>query len=531
MKEKKYLIYGICLILFILIGLTYAYFATRIEGEKKKITVNTNELKIIFNNGEKIDGIDIEPGWSVTKTFSVENKTNYNYQYNLVFKNLINTFVTKGYLVYKITSSNNGYNMTDYLDIPKANIKRDSTIKYSINLLPNEIHDYTIEMKYINDNYIDQSDDMEKTLSGNIYIEPSSDYTTRTLTEAILKDNSTISERTNFSTINIESTTGTIYKTNKTEDNSNVYYYSGNTNSNWVKFGKYSTDDTSEENLWKSGDDIYWRIVRINEDGSIRLLYAGNDPSTTTGYIGNSAFNSVNSESRYAGYMYGGNTSHEDNRSNTNSSTIKEYIDNWYSTHLLTSYDKYISKDAIYCNDRSITEGTWSNNSNTSFFYGARERLYKSKSPTYKCGGNTSGGLFESTQSIADKFNVSGNNNGNGKLTYPIALISADELAYAGGVFMNYPDGPYLYYSTNSEGKSITGTSWWWVMSPSFWNGKTSNVWYVDGSNRLGGLYTYTISAQNGKVRPVISLDKCVKVTGAGTPENPYVVDEQGSTC
>jgi len=92
----------------------------------------------------------------------------------------------------------------------------------------------------------------------------------------LLQDNPTILTRTDFSTAFTDTNTGTLYKAsgNETEDGSDVYYFAGNAQNNWVKFGK------DQDNA-----DLYWRIIRINEDGSVRLLYIGPDLSTTSAFI------------------------------------------------------------------------------------------------------------------------------------------------------------------------------------------------------------------------------------------------------
>ena len=422
-KEKKYLIYGIGLVLIVLIGVTFAYFTAQIIGDTKDISVTIADLKVIFTNGEAITGEEIEPGWSITKTFSVENKTKGTYKYNIVIEDLINTFKTKGFLVYKITSTNDGYNMTDYKDVPKSAIATDTVLAYSVEIPVGVKQEYTIEIKYINSETENQSIDMASTLSGNLYI---SEGTYPTLYEKILADNPTVSTRTDFSVKNTENTTGTIYSTNATEDGSTVYYYSGNTTNNWVLFGGF-----------------YWRIIRTNEDGSVRLLYSGTSPDTTEGYIGIEEFNSSYNDPMNVGYMYGTTGSLANNRTNTNDSTIKQTIDTWYQNNLLTNYDKYISKTAIYCNDRSVGRGTYSTSS--AFHFGAFTRLATNKTPTYKCGGNTSGGLFEDTQAVEDKFSASTEGGGNGKLKYPIALMTADEVAFAGGVYDTSLSSPYAW--------------------------------------------------------------------------------------
>ena len=237
MKEKKYLVLGIALVLLTFIGVSLAYFLTSIEGENKRVTIRTSDLRIIFTNGDAIEGTEIEPGWSVTKTFSVENKTKNEYKYNIVIEDLVNTFKTTGYLQYKITSTDGGYNMDGFKDVPKSLNPTNTGLAFNITIPSKSIQNYSITIQYRNDENVDQSKDAlnNAVVTGKLYI---SEGSYPTLTYAILKDNPTISERTDFSVTNTANTTGTIYQTDKTEDGSTVYYYSGNTTNNWVKFGK-----------------------------------------------------------------------------------------------------------------------------------------------------------------------------------------------------------------------------------------------------------------------------------------------------
>ena len=599
-KENKLIIGSIVAVVIMAIGFTYAYFVANIEGDRKNITINMTDLRIIFNGGDTIEGSDLysEDNFDVVKTFTVENKTKSEYKYNLVIEDLVNTTVTSGSLVYKITcDDSNGYNMTDFEDLPKALTATDTTLAYNIPIASKALQTYTIEIKYINKEDVDQSADMGATLSGKIFIREFS-YRNKSLTAVMLEDNPTISERTDFNVANTENTTGTLYKTNKTEDGSDVYYYSGNTTNNWVKFGKETRtscsyngvevahydytngvykgvgtltedeclstnicvytdpDDSSEsyevgmtesecnadDNYSFSSDkatyngssekDIYWRIVRTNEDKSVRLLYSGLDPATTSGYIGISAFNTSYNDPMYVGYMYGTSGSLENNRTNTNDSTIKTYIDTWYENNLLTNYDKYLSKTAIYCNDRSVGSGTY-NTGSTEFAFGAYTRLgnyrLSNYTPTYKCGGNGTDGLFESTQAVADKFSVSTTGGGNGQLKYPIALMTADEISFAGGLWDTSLSSPYAWYYTNSSRSSITSNYYWWLLSPYNWYRSYAHVWYADGSDNPGNLnndYMFFSDA----VRPQVSLASCVGIkSGDGTPSYPYVIDE--SSC
>lgn len=71
------------------------------------------------------------------------------------------------------------------------------------------------------------------------------------------------------------------------------YYFRGNVTNNYVKFGGF-----------------YWRILRINGDGTIRLVYDGtsahnNNESSSDRIIGNSKYNSSANDNAYVGYMYG----------------------------------------------------------------------------------------------------------------------------------------------------------------------------------------------------------------------------------
>ena len=317
----------------------------------------------------------------------------------------------------------------------------------------------------------------------------------KTLYDQLLIDNSRIKTRTDFDTTFTETNTGTLYKANESivgNTPKDVYYFAGDAKNNWVKFGGF-----------------YWRIIRTNHDGSIRLLYSGTSPDTTSGYIWTSAFNSPYNDLMHVGYMYGTSGSLENNRLNTNNSAIKTYIDNWYKNNL-TAYTKYLSNDAVYCNDRELAPGSTYNTGNTSFSYATKGRLNTNKTPTYNC------------TNIKDAFSGS---NSEAKLTYPIGLMTADEIAYAGGKEFTSLPSPYAWYYLNSAGGSITGSTIWWSLSPFGWSGSYSTVWVVFGSSNPGYLSYTRVNDTSYGVRPAISLKSCIKYsTGNGAPETPYEI-------
>ena len=504
MKRKKELIVILSSLLVIVLSVSVAYFTTKILGTGKEISVESADLKVIFTSGSgTINGTNIEPGWtSGENTFTVKNESNGTYKYNIIIKDLVNTFTTIGFLVYKITSSDGGYNMTDFVDVPKSSTSVDTVLAENISIAKGATHTYKIIINYNNSEEVDQSADMGKTLSGKIFITKASNPT---LASKILEDNPTIGTRTDFSTPFTTNTANTLYKA--TENGSDVYYFAGQDTestpiNNWVKFGKNS-----------SNQDLYWRIIRTNSDGGVRLLYHGTSTTATDAYIGTSKFNEKFNDSMYVGYMYGTSGSQESNRTNTNDSAIKAYIDNWYANNM-TSYTKYLSTTAIYCNDREVGSGTYSATGST-FYYAAFTRLDTNKTPTYDCTNDN------------DKFTVDAST-GNGKLTYPIALMTADEIAYAGGVFgTNAP----MWYYTNSSFESSTGTTVWWSLSPSVGAGYNAGSCAVHGSGNPGGLRGSGVTVSDG-VRPAVSLKTCIKYsTGNGTSETPYEIVETSSGC
>ena len=534
--KKKELIIILGSLLIVVLSVTLAYFTTEIFGSGKDISVESTDLKIIFTAGTgTIAGTEIVPGWSSgVNTFTVKNESNSAYKYNIVIKDLVNTFATKGYLLYKITSADGGYNMGDFKDVPKSSTQKDKVLAYSVEIAKGDTHTYSVEFKYENSSEVDQSDDMGRILSGTLYIEKGT--LPLTLAEKLLEDNPTIQTRSSFSAIFTTTNTGTLYKETESIAGStvkDVYYFAGDAKNNWVKFGTYKINgpirgyfgstsisyreyasmeectSASSYNYncsytWSAGDDIYWRIIRTNHDGSIRLLYAGLNPDTTEGYIGKSAFNSTYSDAMYVGYMYGTSGSLASNRTNTNNSTIKTYIDNWYSNYL-SNYTKYISTEAVYCNDRKAP----SYNANSSVNYYIITRL-SAGNPTYDC------------EDIKDAF--SGTNN-EAKLTYPIGLMTADEITYAGGYKYTSLTSPYAWYYLNSTGGSITGSTYWWLLSPGYWDGSYAGSWFVDGSDSPGNLSTNYVGDSN-RVRPVISIKSCTLwLSGNGSSSSPYEIN------
>ena len=502
MNKKSITILVVCLIVSVM-SVSLAFFSARIIGNGKNVSVNAKELTINFDNNNEIASGIIEPGWSSANTFSITNKSKNNFTYDIVLKNYKNTTKTNGYLVYKITSTN-GYNMTEYKDMPKDGENTyDLVIARGITIEPGSSNkqSYTLEIKYL-DSTEDQSIDMGSTVTGSLYIVESTTnennpYTKGTLGYQIMEDNSNIKTRTDFSTTYTDVNIGTMYKAN--EDNTDVYYFAGDARNNWVKFGGY-----------------YWRIIRTNSDGSIRLLYHGTSPETQNAYIGDSeiAFNENYNDSMYVGYKYGTSGSLENNRLNTNDSTIKKTIDTWYKDNLV-NYTKYLSTTAVYCNDRELGSGTYSATGNQ-FYYVGYTRLGANKNPSYNCTNEY------------DAFSV---NNTKAQLTYPIALMTADEISYAGGVWTK---NAATWYYLNSKGNASikNGQNEWWLLSAASWDtDKSSVVFKISSAQDRKAQFGAQSVQYKLHVRPVISLKSDVlHKSGDGSATNPYEIQETPDT-
>ena len=303
--------------------------------------------------------------------------------------------------------------------------------------------------------------------------------------EYILSKYNTVLTRNNFNIEVTNTTTGTIYKSldaTQYDNDGEVYYFAGNPTDNWVQFGGF-----------------YWRIIRINEDGTIRMIYQGTAANTTGSntQIQTSAFNSTYNNNMYVGYMYQSNQVH----GLTSSSTIKGILDTWYQNNLTSVADK-IDGNAGFCGDRQPSTSSSSSNGSggtgtTQTYYGAYIRLYgNNKAPTFEC------------QNESDLYTTSGSEQGNKALTYPIGLISLDEAWYAGGY--TSPNQSYYLY-TNQD---------YWTMSPYYFTGSNAYVFGVWSDGVLNNNYVYGTFG----VRPVINIKADLTITGSGTTSDPYQV-------
>ena len=476
MKAKKAIIITMCSLICIM-AIGYAAFATNL---KINGTANiTSTWKVLFT---KIEEVSKTSGVTITKAPTAEG-TSATFDVDLTSPG--------DKIVYKITVANQGTLDAIISDITASETGSDA-IKFEITgikkgdkLAKSQTSTFNVTISYdsnittqpkktnntltVNINYVQ---DLGQTIEGSdVVIEGPT-----LLANQILKDN-TAQPDTNIDFSQISSDIngkGLYYTSTNTEDNKTTYYFRGTVENNYVSFA-----------------NNIWRIIRINEDGSIRLIRQDS--------IGDSAFNTNFNDAAYIGYMYGtaGSSTYAETHKNTNSSAIKTAIDTWYSA-ILSAYSSYLA-DAGFCGDRSLSSGTGIGKKTT--FYGAAAR--------FDSNTNTSSPQFKCPQTN-DLYTTATSTKGNKPLDYPIGLITADEVVYAGGVAA----------TTNTEYYLYTGY-FYWAMSP--WI--SSSYTYVHSVSNNGAFSGNDVNFERSGIRPVINLKSNVEITrGDGTGSNPYVI-------
>ncbi len=284
-----------------------------------------------------------------------------------------------------------------------------------------------------------------------------------------------------------------IYET--TDDDGTSYYYRGSVENNYVSFAGF-----------------YWRVIRINGNGSIRMIYDGtvahaNGEISEDRYYAKSNFNDYSSDNMYAGYMF---TSGEVHGTET-SSSIKTAVDTFYKEKLL-SYASYFDTESGFCGDRSTLSSNEGTGTGTAVTYYSSYRRIEMSAPSLSCNDSL------------DYYTVGSSSKGNKALIYPIGLITIDEAMFAGysGGFFNgwqnttksctscYLRIGYTFYAMTPIGGYIPfDYSRWYVCMSAI---------YGEGADFIDPPFTTTVYA----VRPVINIKSSVKVSGDGTMTNPY---------
>ena len=313
------------------------------------------------------------------------------------------------------------------------------------------------------------------------------------------------------------------------------YYYRGNIDNNNLQFSSYAEDyyvytyesstfqslescqqvypDCNANNkkyLAMSGDKMYWKIIRVNGDGSLRLIYNGLDSSSESFYdkslafIGYIPYNLNHDDPKYTGYTYNRDTNETD-------SFIKKEVDTWYNNAIGNNplYDNMVI-EARFCNDSSGY-----NYDGNSFFAGY-DRLgqidtnfAKDNSPTLICPDTTE--------------------NYGGSYRLKAGLMTADELVLA-GYNMRIVGKNYLDIINNTTASSQNFN--FWTMTPAYFdnpvNYYASGAWiFFTVRNLISSDNSLTPSTG---LRPVINVStENMILIGDGTEDNPYTLENINS--
>ncbi len=464
MKQKNLII--LIILLFIVSISTYAIYRVRgnvgvnLSTAKWNVKVKDKELKtagtvdlnftkddIVWEPNPKVKAGTVAPGSKGTITFNVDATGTEVSTYVIV--DVSSTSYNENFII----KEDNGYTFISVND-------------------PNKVKPITINIEWLKkddyDSNWDDREDINKTLSINVKVMVKQSLGLRLLKTAILEDNGGINaiktkKIKDFSKITPTNTKEGMFMAE--DDYGESYYYRGEAD-NWVSFAGF-----------------YWRIVRINGDGSIRLIYSGTKYNNfwTGASIGESVYNYNRNNEKYADYKI---------------SAVKTMVDNWYKTAIIDNgYDKKIA-DAGLCNDM-----TKYNDEEFSSY----NRLFVNKTPTLKCPDKDHDLLSR----------------GNSKLTYPVGLLTHDEAVFAGGRYYNKEGDPNEPYYEDNYYLDVGMT--YWTMTPAYWTGYFVSVGSVHHATEL---YNDEVDYERNDVRPVLSLKPDVTtISGNGTLEEPYVIN------
>ncbi len=599
--NKKFVIIAIALVFLLTIGFSYAWWRLSFVQDKANTAVSKCLKLELANQSNEINLTNMYPitdeeGRKLTPyTFTLKNTCSVSAKYSLNMEMLEGTTLNSNYLAVLVNNKDikllSSYNTATTV----VNGSTESRTLDTGVLEANSSKDYSISIWM--DKSVTLSDDAQnKVFKSKVVVDA---VATETAMDKIIASVDTTGKCPTINsdgTVNVTSAEATDgYVCSASDAYGTSYYYRGNVTNNYVKFA-----------------DKYWRIIRINGDGTVRVIYDGtsahaNGESSTDRQIGTSAFNyywkkdnvqettnsPVYNDNAGVGYMYGnrdaiveateyfrstsftntdtyyiakeytydattdeftlkdpiavlgsamtsdyvgyytfdetdanysnqyvykimgitagekwaevkygfvryGTSSKEVAQTNTNDSTMKTYLDNWYKTNISGTENEQYLADNIFCNDRSFSSDNSGTGAGVSYTKYNWANWHPSKS-NLKCPQQN------------DAFTVSDTTNGNGALTYPIGLITTDEAILAGGSSSN--NGYYLYLG-----------SWYWVFSPA-----NFNLWYANMRGVSDGIITDAWGNPNltGGVRPVLNLKPEVLNNGDGTMNNPYKLSVQ----
>ena len=502
-KFKKYyaIIFILIMIIVISISASYAIFSnTKEEHGKLNIVAGTLDYKI-ENKNLKNNQITVNANDKITTTLKITSLNTISSKYELYYqiennikdvkigyasntkdnvKGTIEANETKEIKIIIQNNSNQNVKVTFKVHGGLVNLEYDDIKKYGLALkeiksgdvilawtyvgnkvkpshFPNKSDGYEVESVQCNgkeakfDNYnwsLSLPDTSEEEITCEFVFRD-----TQTLANKILSSNTLITDTPTLTTSsNNTSDKSGLYKSTATNTGKPTYYFRGNVENNYVSFAGFT-----------------WRIVRINEDGTVRIVMQDG--------INNNANYAFNSNYNNYTYMYYTN------------SQAKTTLESWYQTNIESKSDlvKNVASGAYYCEQAkakcsdSYTSGN------------ATMTTYNKYTPDFKC---------------------SSDGNGKGLVNASVGLLTYDEVVYAGGYYRQSNSNYYLY-NLNIH---------WWTMSPAGFTSGNSYVWNIRASGDISG--NYYVANTSYRLRSVLILKSDTQISsGDGTKENPFVVE------
>ncbi len=482
-KKKQIIITLIAIVSLIVItvGVTYAFFNYAKEGTTDN-TIQTGSITFLYTEvsgvGKGISLTDAYPvadsigkvqvgegkvfDFKVTSNISMNSSIDYQVTARKKTGSTLANSAVKVYLTEVngteqelLLSKYSELSQTDKVDISKY----DERILYEGTVSANTSNyekNFRLRMWVSDDtDFTDGSmNDKTFTLTVNVYADGKvvNAPATKTLSQLILDSNQVITKAPTLTTSsNNTSDASGLYKSTATNTGDPTYYFRGNVENNYVSFAGFT-----------------WRIVRINEDGTIRIIMQDG--------INNNATYTFNSKYSNYTYMYYSN------------SEVKPVLESWYQTNIRSK--EVLSKNVVsgnyYCEQAKVKYSTSAATGN------ATMTVYTYYTPNFKC--STDG-------------------NGKGIINSSIGLITYDEMVYSGGYRFAANENYYLFNGIGYMSMSPAAT---------YDSGRNAGIWF----NSKDFISDNGVQYASYALRPVINLKSDTEISdGDGTKDSPFVVE------
>lgn len=509
--------YFLIVALIIIIGASYAYFtATANNDDNQEVEVKSGCMSLELSDYDSGWSEVFDFGESKSKSFRISNTCTLDAYAKLSFLNMINTFVPGG-LTYKLEESvDNGttYELLEKGTVESTNQRKKSEITNSIRIPASESYLYKLTITY-NSLNIDQTSDIQsgifntkfilenaedkaiitlnklKSLNNTITVSPSTssfpDFRYTNSGESINYFDSDGNYMEEAEIINDSSKISNgIYGTY--DDLGKTYYFRGNVNNNYVRFA-----------------NLNWRIVRINGDGSIRLIYDDERIEMqqydlmTSMLLGISPLEMVNNDT----YV----------------------LNRFYSENILNNYDNYVVNTKFCLNDNIVdsSDPVESNSMREVIHY---FELFDNYLLQVAGQGNKISLICGNSSYI---YQVKENTSEEHNLKYPVGVLSAEEANVAGLLF----NGKNYEISNNNYLVKDYAEPLSSYISETVWLNEDDSI--ADYTYTLMGLYNgsmltrsdsnnFSGSSASFGIRPVLSIKGDSITSGSGTSIDPFVV-------